>query len=61
METFRDWNNLESFVKMDGLKVFRAKGACSLTVGNRLLKQVEEGKEYYLCVGKHASIISLHF
>lgn len=57
METFRDWNNLESFVKMDGLKVFRAKGACSLTVGNRLLKQVEEGKEYYLCVGKHASIV----
>lgn len=57
METFRDWNNLKSFVKMDGLKVFRAKGACSLTVGNRLLKQVEEGKEYYLCVGRHASIV----
>jgi hypothetical protein len=57
METFRDWNNLESFVKMEGMKVFRAKGACSLTVGNRLLKQVEEGKEYYLCVGKHASIV----
>lgn len=57
METFRDWNNFESFVKMDGLKVLRAKGACSLTVGNRLLKQVEEGKEYYLCVGRHASIV----
>lgn len=57
MEVFRSWENLEYFVKMEGLKVLRAKGACSMTVGNRLLKQVEEGKEYYLCVGQHASIV----
>lgn len=57
MKIFRSWDNLESFVKMEGLKVLRTKGACSLTVGNRLLKQVEEGKEYYLCVGRHASIV----
>lgn len=57
MKTFRSWDNLEAFVKMEGLKVLRAKGKCSLTVGNRLLKQIEEGKEYYLCVGRHASIV----
>lgn len=57
MESFRDWNNLESLVQMEGMKVFRAKGASSLTVGNRLLKKVEQGKEYYLCVGRHASIV----
>lgn len=28
-----------------------------MTVGNRLLKQCEAEKEYYLCVGRHASII----
>lgn len=57
MESFRDWDNLESLVQMEGMKVFRAKGASSLTVGNRLLKKVEQGKEYYLCVGRHASIV----
>lgn len=40
-----------------GLKTLKADGKCSLTVGNRLLKQVKTGKEYYLCVGKHASIV----
>lgn len=57
MESFRGWDNLESLVQMEGIKVLRAKGASSLTVGNRLLKKVEQGKEYYLCVGKHASIV----
>ena len=28
-----------------------------MTVGNRLLKKVEVGKEYYLCVGRHAAIV----
>ena len=42
---------------MHGITAIREKGACSLTVGNRLLKKVEEGKEYYLCVGRHASIV----
>ena len=42
---------------VDGFKVLKAEGASSITVGNRLLKQCEEGKEYYLCVGRHASIV----
>lgn len=49
--------NLHRLSEMQGIKALRAKGACSLTVGNRLLKQCEVGKEYYLCVGKHAAIV----
>lgn len=49
--------NLDKLSRMDGIKAIRAQGACSLTVGNRLVKQCEAGKEYYLCVGRHASVI----
>lgn len=50
-------SNLRILSLADGLKVLRAEGASSITVGNRLLKMCEEGKEYYLCVGRHASIV----
>lgn len=49
--------NLHTLALADGLKVHRAEGACSLTVGNRLLKLCETGKEYYLCTGRHAAIV----
>lgn len=49
--------NLLSLSKMDGMKVLRAQGASAITVGNRLLKMVEPGKEYYLAVGRHAAIV----
>lgn len=49
--------NLFNLSKADGLKVLTAEGKASLTVGNRLLKQCEVGKEYYLCVGRHAAIV----
>lgn len=49
--------NLLSLSKMNGMKALTAEGACSLTVGNRLLKMCEEGKEYYLAVGRHAAIV----
>lgn len=49
--------NLYGLSNVDGLKVLRAEGKSSLTVGNRLLKQCEAGKEYYLVVGRHASIV----
>ena len=49
--------NLHKLSQMDGVKALKAQGASSLTVGNRLLKQCEVGKEYYLCVGRHASIV----
>lgn len=49
--------NLHTLSEADGLKVLRAKGKSSITVGNRLLKMCESGKEYYLCVGRHAAIV----
>lgn len=57
MKTFRNWDNLLNFVQMDGLKILKGTGASTLTVGNRLVQQVQEGKEYYLCTGRHASIV----
>lgn len=56
-EFFSNGLNLFSLSKVNGMKALKADGKCSLTVGNRLLKQVETGKEYYLCVGRHASIV----
>ena len=49
--------NLLDLSQMKGMKVLKAEGASALTVGNRLLKQCEVGKEYYLAVGKHAAIV----
>lgn len=48
---------LSTLSKTEGIKTLKASGKSSLTVGNRLLKQVETSKEYYLCVGNHASIV----
>lgn len=49
--------NLQKISKMAGMKALKADGASSITVGHRLLKQCEVGKEYYLCVGRHAAIV----
>lgn len=54
---FSNGFNLMQLSKTDGMKVLTADGRTALTVGNRLLKQCEVGKEYYLCVGRHASIV----
>lgn len=54
---FSNSMNLYGLSKAKGLKVLTAEGKASLTVGNRLLKQCEVGKEYYLCVGRHAAIV----
>lgn len=54
---FSNSMNLYGLSQAKGLKVLTAEGKASLTVGNRLLKQCEVGKEYYLCVGRHAAIV----
>ena len=54
---FSNSMNLHTLSETKGLKVLRADGASSITVGNRLVKQCETGKEYYLCVGRHAAIV----
>lgn len=54
---FGNMINQYGFSKTKGLKVLKASGKSAMTVGNKLLKQCEEGKQYYLCVGNHASIV----
>ena len=54
---FANMINQYGFSKTKGLKVLKASGKSAMTVGNKLLKQCEEGKQYYLCVGNHASIV----
>lgn len=54
---FSSPQTLRELSMADGIKTIREKGACSITVGNRLLKHCEAGKEYYLCVGRHAAIV----
>lgn len=49
--------NLVTLSRAKGIKRISADGKSPLTVGNRLLKQCEEGKEYYLVCGRHASIV----
>lgn len=54
---FSSARNLRVLSEADGIKTFRADGASSMTVGNRLLKMCENGKEYYLSAGRHAAIV----
>jgi SPP1 gp7 family putative phage head morphogenesis protein len=54
---FSRWSSLLTLAHSEGVRVIEADGKSSLTVGNRLLKQCEAGKEYYLAVGRHAAIV----
>ena len=66
---FRGGESMRFFSgKMEKLQTFRALGATpieessaksSLTNGKRILSQMVKGKEYYLSVGRHASIVRL--
>lgn len=49
--------NLEEISRLPGVKTIRETARSSTTAGNRLLKQVETGKEYYLVSGRHAAIV----
>lgn len=49
--------NLDAVSKLPGLKVHREIARSSTTAGNKLLKHVEAGKEYYLVTGRHAAIV----
>lgn len=51
--------NLRQISKLPGVKTFSETARSSVTAGNKLLKQVEIGKEYYLCCGRHASIVRM--
>lgn len=49
--------NLDDISRLPGVKTLRETARSSTTAGNRLLKQVETGKEYYLVCGRHAAIV----
>lgn len=49
--------NLEDISRLPGVKTTREMARSSTTAGNRLLKKVETGKEYYLVCGRHAAIV----
>ena len=54
---FSNGYNLMQLSQVNGLKSINADGKTAITVGSRLLKQCETGKEYYLSCGRHASIV----
>lgn len=49
--------NLDMISNLPGVKTYREMARSSTTAGNRLLKQVETGKEYYFVTGRHAAIV----
>lgn len=49
--------NLKKIMSFSNGATIEETGKTSITVGNNLLKKVEEGKEYYLEIGKHAAIV----
>lgn len=54
---FADAGNLKTLSEAKGVKSLHVNGRTSADVGEGLLKQCEAGKEYYLSVGRHASIV----
>lgn len=49
--------NLREISKLPGMNTYTEVARSSVTAGNRLLKNVEIGKEYYLVSGRHAAIV----
>ena len=54
---FSSCYSLWQISEMEGITTLHAEGKTSLTVGSNLLKLCEDGKEYYLSTGRHASIV----
>ena len=50
-------HNLQKISKLSGLVTKTETARSSVTAGNKLLKQVEKNKEYYLVSGRHAAIV----
>lgn len=49
--------NLETISKLPGVKTIIETAKSAVTAGNKLLKHVELGKEYYFVSGRHAAIV----
>jgi len=55
--TFSQVNNLLDIGKLDGVVSFEVRGYNDFTNAHNLLKNVEDGKEYFFTCGKHAAIV----
>jgi len=49
--------NLDMISNLPGVKTTKEMARSSTTAGNKLLKHVETGKEYYFVTGRHAAIV----
>lgn len=49
--------NLVQIAKFPNINSIFETARSTITAGNKLLKKVEQGKEYYLVVGRHAAIV----
>lgn len=56
---FSRGSNLHTITNMDGVKVIRSNKKWSMSIAADMLNQCEKGKEYYLCIGRHASVVRL--
>lgn len=56
-EYFSKYFVLKNITKFPNVDSVCETAKSSVAVGNKLLKKLEKGKEYYLVVGKHASIV----
>lgn len=54
---FSRYLNLKEITQFPNVKTIFETAKSSITAGNKLLKQVQPGKEYYLTVGRHCSIV----
>lgn len=54
---FSMYLNLKEITKFPNINPIFETARSTITVGNKLLKRVEQGKEYYLTVGRHAAIV----
>lgn len=59
-KTFSRNATLKELKKIPGIVWDEESGAYPITVGNKLLKRVKPGKEYYYGAGRHAAIVRIN-
>lgn len=57
LDFFSTKANIRLISNLPGVETFAETARSSVTAGNKLLKKVVAGKEYYLCCGRHAAIV----
>ena len=49
--------HIDNVFKLPGVNPIVETAKSEITAGKHLLKKIEEGKQYYFCVGRHAAIV----